>query len=172
MAFEVATQGTDWSVLRTWTKHENVVEKVLTAREIECYLPKQKQMRQWSDRKKTLVLPLFPGYLFVKVRPEQIQALRDVPGSCGLIWANNRPAPIRESLVLDIRRLVETQTELTIMGGLHIGERVRILSGALKGIEGVLSRVKNRDYLVINAEAIGQSVCIEVPASLVGKIRP
>jgi transcription antitermination factor NusG len=172
MVSEVATQGTDWSVLRTWTKHESVVEKVLTARQIECYLPKQKQVRQWSDRKKILVLPLFPGYLFIKVRPEQFPDLRDVPGSCGLVWASHRPAPVRENVVLDIRRLVESQAELTIMGGLHIGERVQILSGALKGIEGVLSRVKNRDYLVINAEAIGQSICIEVPVSLVGKIRP
>jgi transcription antitermination factor NusG len=172
MAPEIANAGTDWSVLRTWTKHESVVEKVLTARKIECYLPKQTQVRQWSDRKKTLVLPLFPGYLFIKVRPEQFQDLRDVPGSCGLVWASNRPAPIRESVVLDIRRLVEAQAQLTIMGGLHVGERVRILSGALKGIEGVLARAKNKDYLVINAEAIGQSICIEVPVSLVGKLRP
>jgi transcription antitermination factor NusG len=58
---------------------------------------------------------------------------------------------------------------MTVHGGLQVGERVRILSGALKGIEGVLARMKNKDYFVINAEALGQSICIDVPVSLVGK---
>jgi transcription antitermination factor NusG len=152
----------DWLVMRTQSRQERIVEHNLAERNITHYLPTKRETRQWKDRKKSLELPLFPGYIFVQPEAGHFPYLKYIRGSCGLVVFNNRPASLQESEVDRIRRVAGSGLSLEIHPNLQTGERVVIASGPLMGLEGELIRIKNRNRLVINAYILGQSVSLEI----------
>ena len=161
----------DWLVLRTHCRHEKVVEICLSERKIPCYLPKKTETRQWHDRKKTLEAPIFPGYIFVQPEIGLYQELNYIRGSCGLVAFNNRPAVIQDREIERIRRVAFSGKRLETHPELIIGEKVVILSGPLKGLDGELVRIKNHHRLIINANILGQSVSLEIGIEEVEKPR-
>ena len=162
----------DWFVLRTHSRQEKVVEDRLALMQIPCYLPRKTEIRQWHDRKKRLRVPLFPGYVFVQPEAGRYHELNSIRGSCGLVTFNHRPAPIQPRELSRIRIVTDCGKGLQVHPHLLVGEKVVILSGPLKGLEGELIRIKNGHRLVINAHILGQSVSLEIGIEEVEKPRP
>ncbi len=157
-----------WLVLRTKSRHENVVEDALQQRHILAYLPKQKLVRVWQGRKRAVETPLFPGYLFVRPRAEQYEGMRYIRGSCGFVLsAGSKPATLPEKDLEAVMMLVDSGTALTVDPELVAGRRVKIVAGPLMGVEGELVRVKNREVLVLNVNLVGSSVRVEVDQAAV-----
>lgn len=153
---------TGWNVLRTRSRQENVVEECLMQKQIAVYLPKLPRVRRWKSRNKVVDFPLFPGYIFVKPRPDQFQALNFIPGSCGLLLDRNRPGIVQKREIDSIRILLGSERPMDLHLGLLPGTRVRVMVGPLAGIEGEMVRFSNHHRLVINAHILGQAVSVEV----------
>jgi transcription antitermination factor NusG len=155
-----------WFAAYTTPRHEKRVDQHLRMREIEHYLPLYQVQRKWSDGSRvTLDLPLFPGYIFVRIERAQRVRVLEVPGVVAIVGGTGRaPAPLPESDIEALRsglhlRRAEPHPLL------KIGQRARIRSGALAGMEGIVVRKKNSFRVVLTMEAIMQSIAVEVDAN-------
>ncbi|HYD80782.1 MAG TPA: UpxY family transcription antiterminator [Paucimonas sp.] len=151
-----------WLVLRTRSRHESVVESVLQQKQVISYLPKRKVVRSWQGRKRTVEMPLFPGYVFVRPRADQYEGMRYIRGSCGLVFADSKPATLPEKDLDAVKKLVASGAEFTVDPELAAGKRVKIVDGPFMGVEGELVLIKNQQLLVINVDVVGSSVRVEV----------
>jgi transcriptional antiterminator NusG len=154
-----------WFAVYTTSRHEKRVAQHLALREIEYYLPLYRAERKWSDGSRvTLELPLFPGYLFVRIRRTERVRVLEVPGALAVVGGNGRePVPLPDEAVDALRsglhlRAAEPHPLLTV------GQRARIRSGALAGMEGIVVRKKNSLRVVLTLEHIQRSIAVEVPA--------
>jgi transcription antitermination factor NusG len=156
-------QPSKWFALYTTARHEKRVAEHLEQRQIECYLPLYKSERKWSDGSRvTLELPLFPGYIFVRMqRNERVQVL-SVPGALAVVGGTGgEPAPLPDATIDTLRTglaLRPAQPHPLVTAG----RRVRIRSGALAGLEGIVVRTKNGIRVVMTLEHIMQSYAVEV----------
>jgi transcription antitermination factor NusG len=153
-----------WLVLRTRSHHENIVERSLQQKQIVAYLPKHRVVRRRKDRRTTVEMPLFPGYVFVQPRVEQFENIRYVRGSCGFVVQGDKPASMSEKELHAVRILVGSGAELTVNPSLIPGQKVEVIAGPFMGVQGELIRVKSQDRLVINAYLVSSSVSVEVDA--------
>jgi len=129
---------------------------------IVTFLPKHNVIRRRKDRKVVTETPLFPGYVFVQPRVDQYENMRYIPGSCGLVFAGNKPAAMPEKDLVAMRILIGSGATLLAESKLFPGKRVEVISGPLMGIQGELIRIKSLQRLVINAELLSSSVSVEV----------
>jgi transcription antitermination factor NusG len=152
-----------WFAVYTTSRHEKRVAQHLVQRQIEHYLPLYRSQRKWSDGSRvTLDLPLFPGYLFVHIkRTERVRVL-DVPGALAVVGGTGRePVAMPDEAIDALRtglhmRRVEPHPLLTA------GQRARIRSGALAGMEGIVVRWKTGFRVVLTLEHIQRSIAVEV----------
>lgn len=155
-----------WFAVYTTPRHEKRVSQYLSQRGIMHYLPLYHVQRKWRDGSTvTLDLPLFPGYIFVRIeRRERVRVL-EVPGVLRIVGGPGRqPASLPDAEIDALRaglhlRRAEPHALLTI------GQRARIRSGALAGMEGIVVRKKNSLRVVLTVDLIMQSVAVEVDGS-------
>jgi transcription antitermination factor NusG len=158
-----AAPSLKWFALYTTSRHEKRVALHLSQRQIECYLPLYRAERRWSDGSKVMLdLPLFPGYLFIRIpRCERSRALA-VPGALAVVGGTGgEPAPLPDATIEALRtglksRRAQPHRLMTA------GQKVRIRSGALAGFEGIVVRSKNGFRVVLTLEHIMQSYGVEV----------
>jgi transcriptional antiterminator NusG len=156
--------GACWYAVQTMPRHEKKVSVELAGKDIHCFLPTVLQARQWSDRKKVIVEPLFAGYVFVRINADseaRISLLR-TKGVVGLVGTRGIPVPIPEPEITAIQAVLESRTPYRAHGYLIIGQRVRIRGGALDGLEGILQEVKGDQSLVISIELIHRSLAVTI----------
>jgi len=154
-------EAKNWFAVFTMPRHEKRIESHFLLRGIENFLPLYQKQRQWKDGSRgTLQLPLFPNYIFVRIGCiERVPVLR-VPGVISIV-GGPKPLPIPESYIHFLReglryRKIEPHPYLTV------GTRVRIRSGVMAGMEGVLLRKKNNFRVVLTLDTIMKSVTVEV----------
>lgn len=153
-----------WFALYTTPRHEKHVSEMLAEREIETFLPLYRTNRQWKkSRPVVLELPLFPTYVFVRIARDKRGAVLGVPGALSIVGSGREPWPLPDPEIEAIRlgsqmRTIEPHPYLTV------GERVRIKSGLMTGVEGVVVRRKNDFRVVLTLDAIMRSVAVEVDA--------
>lgn len=152
-----------WFAVYTSSRHEKRVSQYLELREIQHYLPVYQMQRKWKNGLKvTLDLPLFPGYLFVHIGQSERVRVLQVPGVLSIIGGTGgQPASLPEAEINALRaglplRHAEPHPLLTV------GQRARIRSGALAGMEGVVMRRKNSLRVVLTMELIRRSMAVEV----------
>jgi transcription antitermination factor NusG len=157
-------QNTQWYAVYTAPRHEKAVARHFLQREIQHYLPLYRAERHWSDGSRVVVeLPLFPGYIFVCIPRCARACVLSVPGTLSIIaGTGGEPAVLPDAVIETLRggllvRLAEPHPLLTV------GERVRIRSGALMGMEGVIVRSKKGARVVLTIESIMRSIAVEVP---------
>jgi transcription antitermination factor NusG len=153
-----------WYAIRTRSRHEKVVAKQLDGLQIENFLPLCNVIHRWSDRRKEVELPLFPGYAFVRLLyspHERVRVLR-VFGVAGFVGTQGKGVPIPERQISDIKTLLNLHVPFENHPALHIGERVRIRGGMLDGVEGILQAQKNGRVLVISIDPIQRAISIDL----------
>ncbi|HVR24328.1 MAG TPA: UpxY family transcription antiterminator [Candidatus Polarisedimenticolia bacterium] len=157
-------ESEQWYGLYTRPRHEKIVAHRLAERGVTTFLPLVTEVHRWSDRKKSVQLPLFSCYVFAKFIPNRVDRLRvlRVDGVFALVGACGEGAPIPDAEIDAVRSLVETQLPWSSHPYLKIGQRVRIRSGALDGMEGILVSRNGDRTLVISVEAIQRSLAVRV----------
>lgn len=163
-----------WYALYTRSNFEKRVAHELTAKRIENYLPLIEQVHQWKDRRKRVDLPVFPGYVFVRFcdsRGARLEALRTT-GTVRLLGHGDRLEPIPDAEIESIQRLLKARVPCFAHPFLREGAWVRVKSGPLRDVEGLLVRIKNRTRLVLSVALLSQSVATEIDVRDVEVLRP
>lgn len=153
-----------WFAIWTRSRQEKAVASMLATLGVDLFLPLTTELRQWSDRKQQVSLPLFEGYLFVRVNPltySRLQILR-APGVVGLVGDKTGPLPIPDRQIEDIRTVLKQQGDLTVLPFLEAGDRVKVIRGPLAGIEGTLIDSNVNARLLISIYIIHQSISVNV----------
>jgi transcriptional antiterminator NusG len=157
-------EAATWYGLHTRPRHEKIVAQRLEERGVTAFLPLVSETHRWSDRKKTVHLPLFSCYVFAKFTPNRLDRLRvlRVDGIFGFVGARGEGTPIPDEQIDAVRSLVESQLPWSSHPFLKIGQRVRIRSGVLDGMEGILVSRNGDRSLVISVDAIQRSLAVRV----------
>jgi transcription antitermination factor NusG len=151
-----------WYAAHVRANHEKRVGEQLAQRSVEFFLPLYESARHWKDRRVKLHLPLFPGYVLVRIElGERLQVLQ-VPGVARLVGFNGQPAPLQDSEVDALRRKLNGQIRAAPHPFLQIGRRVRVKKGPLEGFEGFLVRQKQKYRIVLSIDTIMRSIAAEV----------
>ncbi len=153
-----------WYAVHTRSRHEKQVERLLAEKRVESFLPLRREMHRWKDRYKQVELPLFSGYVFVRMVPEadaRLHVLRTV-GVVRIVGFAQQDAAIPAEQIETLRRLMASDAPLHRHRYLRVGQRVKVISGTLSGVEGTLVRVRKSDRLVISITQIRQSVAVEL----------
>src|SRR5262249_500621 len=117
---------------------------------------------RWKDRRKELDLPLFPGYIFVNIAMKDRLRVQSVPGVVHFVQFNGQPAVIPQNEIDNLRRGLSTGATVEPHPFLTVGRKVRVRRGAMAGLEGVLTRRKDKFRVVITIELIQRSLAVEV----------
>jgi transcription antitermination factor NusG len=151
-----------WWALYTRHQHEKTVADMLTTKGFEVFLPVYESARRWKDRTKVLSLPLFPCYLFVRGGLDRKLQVVTTPGVHMILYHGDRVAEIAEQEIDAIQRAVDGPFRVEPHPFLKCGMRVRVMRGALQGVEGILVRKKNLCRLILSVDMLAQSVAVEV----------
>jgi transcription antitermination factor NusG len=140
---------------------------------IPHFLPLIKEERQWNDRRKMVTVPLFPGYLFVEIgSTSELQlCVRNVPGVVNFVGNQNGPSTVSKDEINSVRALLLRGAECSPCPFLKAGDRVRVVRGAMAGIEGLFIRCGARSRIVVSVEIIQRSVSVDVAACDVEPVR-
>ena len=160
----VRPQFENWYALHTRPRHERVVVHKLRDRGVQTFLPTVTEVHRWSDRKKSVQLPLFGCYVFAKFRDERTERLNvlRVGGVLGLVGSHGEGTPIPDVQIDTIRTLVERELPFSPCPFLKLGQRVRIRGGALEGLEGTFVAQNGSHTLVISIDAIERSLAVRL----------
>jgi transcription antitermination factor NusG len=164
--YEIGNSPTDsqWFAVWTRSRQEKSSAAMLEALGVPHFLPLKSEVRQWSDRKQTIAVPLFTGYLFVRINPARdgrLQVLK-TPGIAGFVANQTGPLPIPDQQIEDIRRVLEKRVECIVLPLLNEGDRVRVIRGPLAGVEGRLVRSNTSTRLSISIDMIHKSLLVSV----------
>lgn len=160
-----------WYAVYTRSHHEKCVAEQLRTRTVEHFLPLYETVRKWKDRRKRMELPLFPGYIFVHLPLQERLRVLVVPGVVRLVGFDNHPVALPEAEVEALRSVLGRGLRSEPHPYLTVGRRMRIMRGALEGMEGILIRKKGRVRLVLSIDLIRQSAMIEVDSADVDAVR-
>jgi transcription antitermination factor NusG len=153
-----------WFAVQVSPRHEAKVACLLGYKGYQHVLPTYRSRRTWSDRIKTIELPIFPGYVFCKTEDRIVHGLvLSTPGVIRVVGFNGRPYPISDQEIDAIRKAV-LSPDAAPCPYLKVGQRVRITNGPMAGVIGILAQVKNRHRLVISVELIMKSIAVDVDA--------
>ncbi|WP_194831001.1 UpxY family transcription antiterminator [Prolixibacter sp. SD074] len=162
-----------WYAIYVKSRSEKKVLQTLTEKGIDAYLPIYKKLRQWSDRKKLVEMPLMPGYVFVHITWKDYDRVLQTDHVVCYITFGGKAAPVRDEDIESLKHMLrqdKVKVELT-REDLAPGEQVEILSGPLVGMKGELIQIKGKNKVGIRIQPVGYTVMVEVPISELAIIR-
>lgn len=153
-----------WYAVQTRSRHERIVCQHLTMRGFSLYLPTIVETHVWSDRRKKVEVPLFTGYVFVRLVAHnewRVQVLR-TPGVVRFVGCAPEGSAIPDEQIASVRTVVERNMACVSHPFLKVGQRVRVCGGALEGVEGIFVKHNGSDTLVISVDAIQRSLSVSI----------
>lgn len=158
--------GPQWFVAYTIARSEKKVYDRLLVEGFECYLPTYTTMKQWSDRKKKVQLPLFTSYVFVRVTESKLAGILKIPGVVKIVYYLGRPAIVRQKEIDSIKEFLEQTEGYRIK--VKVGDKVEVSSGVMQGVFGEVVRI-GKTKVVIQIEQLGLSLVATIPRSQLSK---
>lgn len=159
-----------WFVTTVKHRHEAGVAAYLAAQGIEPFAPTCPVLREWSDRKKTVRFPLFPGYVFGHFALTHRDAVLRTPGVTSIVGFAGIAAAVPDEEVERVRAMMSAGLPLEPWPYLERGHRIRIERGPLKGLEGLIVEVKNDCRLVVSVTLLQRSVSVSIDRDLVAPV--
>ncbi len=160
-----------WYAAYTCANHEKRVAAELGMREVEHFLPLYSSVRRWKDRRVQLELPLFPGYVFVRLALRDRLCVLQIPSVVRLVGFHGLPTPLPDEEMEILRSGLCQSLRAEPHPFLTVGRRVRITNGPFAGLEGVLKRKKSSLRVVVTVELIQRSVAVDVDIADVSTCR-
>ena len=161
-----------WYAIYVRSRHEKKVHQLLLEKGVESSLPLIKTTRKWSDRKKKVEIPLFRGYVLVKIDVDKDRLkILETDGVVKIIGIQNKPSRIPNEEIHWIHMMVEKFDTVQNENGIPVGQKVRVTAGPFKGVEGVAMRGGNQSRLVIVIESIMNAVSVEISPNYLQKIK-
>ncbi len=153
-----------WYVLHTRSRHESVAAEGLLKKSMVVFLPKIRVRSQRRDRKATIQIPLFPGYLFVKtdLHPHTHLEIVKTAGVVRLIGSTHGPVPVAEDTIESLKIMIAANMPIATGHKLQQGDRVLVVNGPFAGVSGTFVRYRGQGRVVVNIEALGQTAGVDV----------
>jgi transcription antitermination factor NusG len=153
-----------WYALYTKPRSEKQVFKRFSETGIDSYLPLQKTLKQWSDRKKLVEVPLFSSYVFVYINLRHYETVLKTPGVVKFIRFGGRAVPIPQKQIDILKLIIESNTRLeTTSVLLTPGQQVEVILGALKGLRGELVKPTVKNRFLVRIDAINKNIMLNIP---------
>jgi len=155
----------NWYAIRVKSRSEKKVYADLLEQEIEAYLPLQRKLRQWSDRKKWIEMPLISGYVFVYISRKEYESVLKIYNVVCYVYFEGKAAVIRDADINLLKRMlgqVEVELEITLEQ-LKPGQMVEIISGPLCGVVGELINFQGKNKVALRIQPLGYTVLVEAP---------
>ncbi len=160
-----------WYAVYTNSRAEKRVNDRLNELGIETFLPLQKTLRQWSDRKKLVEKPLISSYVFVKVTAKEYFTVRKTDGVVKFIMIQGKPVPIPEAQITNLRILCGSDAEVELSSDVYAeGDMVEVIVGSLTGLRGELIRVGRKHKVVIRIIKHGMNLTVDIKTNALRKI--
>jgi transcription antitermination factor NusG len=161
-----------WKAIYVTSRSEKKVLDKLYEKGIEAYTPIKKTMRQWSDRKKMVEIPILNGYVFVKINNQERDKVFFVNGVVQYVRFNGEDAIIREEEINSLKNIVALGYDIEINANKAFpsGSKIVIMQGPLKGIEGIVSEIENEDWLFVNLDSIQYNLKVKLPAGILKNV--
>jgi transcription antitermination factor NusG len=156
----------NWFAVYTNPRAEKKIHSELLRKGIEAYLPLQRTLKLWSDRKKWVEEPLFRSYIFVHIPESQYFDVLNTPGVVRFITFEGKAVPVPEQQIEAIRYYLSSDEQpVSADPSLSPGQVVEVLKGPLRGLRGELVEVSGKHRVKVEISAIGQSIIVTVPSS-------
>ena len=169
---EVADASSDalWYAVYTIVRHEKTVNASLSNKGIETFLPLREVLTQWKDRRKKVQLPLFPGYIFVRILEKDTCSILNILNTRGVVKilsSNGSYEPVPAQQIDSIRLLLDKNIEFDPYEYYVRGKEVVVINGPLQGVNGKILEKKGQNRLIVSIDIIKRSVSVEVdPADI------
>jgi len=157
-----------WYAVHVRSKHEFQVQERLHQTDVEVFLPVVEKLSKWKDRRKRITFPLFPGYLFVRIdrNSQEKRAVLKTKGVVRVLCTESgEPEPVPDDQIASLRRLIDSGVPLDPHPYLKEGRRVRIRTGPLSGVEGILVQRLGLHILVLSVDILHQGASLRIDAS-------
>lgn len=154
-----------WYVAQTLARHEKRTADLLRRRDIENFLPLYESVRRWKDRRVRLQLPLFPGYIFVRMLFQERMRVLEIPSVVRFVGFGGSSSTLPDHELEALRNSLSRQLRVKPHPYLTIGRRVRVMRGPLEGLEGVLVRRKGQFRLILSVDLIQRSIIVDLDAA-------
>ena len=161
-----------WYALQVRPRFERLVKVHLEEKGFPVFYPTYSVSRHWSDRVKHVTLPLFPGYVFSKFDVQARLPILVTPGVNQVVGAGKTPIRVEEDELDAIRRVIESGVAAQPWPYLKIGETVRIETGPLEGLTGIVTRIRNEFRLIVSVSLLMRSVAVEVDRDAIKPVLP
>lgn len=161
----------NWYVFYTKSRQEKKVADYFLSKGENVFLPTHVVVRQWSDRRKKIEVPLFNSYIFFNIEPHDIVRILQHPGIAWNIRHNEAPAVVPDAEITTIKRFMATGMHIEIQPTENLvpGELVEIHAGPLKGTKGIYLQSENESRLSVSLESIGLSMVVQVDRTIVSR---
>jgi transcription antitermination factor NusG len=151
-----------WFALRVKSNCERIVAAGVQHKGFEGFLPEYRARHIWSDRTKTVDLPLFPGYVFCRLDPKGRLALLTIPGALHFVGVGKTPVPIEDAEIAAIQTAVRSGLAIEPWEYLEPDQLVRLDSGPLAGLEGLFVETRKGYRVVVSVTLLKRSIAVEI----------
>ena len=151
-----------WIAVYTKSRHEKVVIQELENKNIEAYCPIFKERRQWSDRKRWVEFPLFRSYVFAKIELKNSIYILQAMGVHHIIKFQGNISIIPNEIIQNIKSMIDGDFTVEQVEYFVKGDEVIVVEGPLKGMEGIVVKIKNENKLVLKVAAIQQAIAVQI----------
>ncbi|MCG8578513.1 MAG: UpxY family transcription antiterminator [Bacteroidales bacterium] len=156
-------QDKQWYALYTKSRGEKKAFEQLTALGIETYLPLKKTLRQWSDRKKWVEMPVISSYIFVKIPKAAYRDVFKANSIVAYVSYKGKACVIPDSDILAMKRTIENQLDFSIEANqIEKGQQITVTSGPLEGIKGEVVDIKGKKKIILRIQHIGYTLVVNL----------
>jgi transcription antitermination factor NusG len=168
----VESDSQSWFAVQVRTRWEGSTALLLEGKGYQTFLPTFKSKKRWNGKFRETTAPLFPGYVFCQFDPLKRLPILITPGVLAVVGRGRIPVPVDDSEIVAIQNVVSSGLAAEPWPYLEVGQRVRIESEALEGLEGILTQVKGHQRIVVSVSLLRRSVALEIDRCFVKPIGP
>jgi transcription termination/antitermination protein NusG len=151
-----------WFAVRVKSRCEKLIANMARDKGFEEFLPLYQCRRHWSDRLKLVEVPLFPGYIFCRIKPERRLPLLTIPGVLHFVGIGKVPIPVDDAEIAAIQAALRSGLSAEPCAFLEAGQRVRLKNGPLAGLEGIIVGDSKEHRIVVSITLLKRSISVAI----------
>jgi len=167
MSLDVDGQDVKWFALQVRTRWESSTAVLLSSKGYQAFLPTFKARKRWNGKFREINSPLFPGYVFCRFDAQKRLPILVTPGVLAVVGRGKVPLPVDDAEIAAIQTVVSSGFRAEPWPYLEVGQRIRIESDSLSGLEGILINFKGNQRIVVSVTLLRRSVALEIDRSCV-----
>jgi transcription antitermination factor NusG len=172
LSTESGADNQKWFALQVRTRWESSTAVLLSGKGYQTLLPTYQTKKRWNGKFKQISAPLFPGYVFCQFDALNRLPILVTPGVMAVVGRGRVPFPVNDSEIAAIQTIVSSGFHAEPWPYLEVGQKIRIESDSLNGLEGILINFKGNNRIVVSVSLLRRSVALEIDRDCVRPVSP